>query len=234
VAAITPEGTPLVLLDSAIPGATNDAMLELAYRVLENLADRAESAADFAIDSDNRDVENEALVFITEVNQLVPGLFGAPRLREEASYKVADAKADLGKAIRNRRARLEGKQTALEQFSHRRQRRVRSAWEVESRREAARAAQTVKLANVTQTRVLKALASASENGDARVADVMAALDPRLADTSIAGRQQVVAQVGKILRRLAAEGRVAKVRPDNYDNGRRHPHRYTLTEANDAS
>lgn len=42
-------------------------MLELAYRVLENLAERSESAADFAIESDNRDVENEALVFVNEV-----------------------------------------------------------------------------------------------------------------------------------------------------------------------
>ena len=46
-------------------------MLELAYQVLENLAERAEAAADFAIDSDNRDVESEPLVSIREVGGFI-------------------------------------------------------------------------------------------------------------------------------------------------------------------
>lgn len=82
--------------------------------------------------------------------------------------------------------------------------------------------------------VLKALSKSAASGAVRVEEVMIALDPRLADTSIAGRQTVVAQVGKILRQLASEGRVQQIRPANYDNGRRHPHRYTLAEGDDAS
>jgi hypothetical protein len=83
--------------------------------------------------------------------------------------------------------------------------------------------------------VLDALgkAVASHGGDVRVADVMVALDKRLADPSVPGRQQVVADVTKALRELAVDGRVRKIRPDDHDGGRRKSHRYALPEVDDA-
>jgi hypothetical protein len=232
VATTTPEHAPLELLKRSIPGATNDAILELAYQVLENLAERAESAADFAIESDLRDVENEALVFAKEVKSLI-GSFNHGRLRE-AEFKVHDAEKDLQKAIRNRRTALEGKRTALEQFSDRRTRRAHSAWEVELRREKMRAAKTLDRANITPERVMEALirAQSVRPGDVRPIEVAVALMSELADTAVDGRQLVVAHVGKILRELVAEGRVVQVRPDDYD-GRRKNCRYAVAGGDDA-
>ncbi len=233
MATMTSEQTPLELLDRAIPGATNDAMLELCYRVLENLAERAESAADFAIDSDNRDAENEALVFVSEVDKLIHWSYHG---RLKCGWVVSDAKKDLEVAARNRRERLNGSTTALEAFSARRRQKQWNADNLERIREEMRARATRKRAKVTQERVLEALAKAvvqSRVGDVRVADVIVALDKRLADTSIPGRQMVVADVTKMLRDLADEGRVQRIRPDDYDGGRRKPHRYAMPEVDDA-
>ncbi len=209
-------------------------MLELAYQVLENLGERAESAADFGIDSDNRDVENEAMVFIKEAVK-IPNSLSCPDRVRNVWFRIHDAEEDLGKAIRNRRERLEGG-TALEQFSHRRSRRVQSAWEVERRREKAQSEKTLERANVTSERVLDALQRALQtaaSADVRPVDVAIALMSELADPSIAGRQRVVTRVGQVMRGLADEGRVQRIRPDDYDGGRRKPHRYAMPEVDDA-
>lgn len=223
---------PLEILDRAIESATNDEMLELCYRVLENLGDRAEAAADFAIDSDERDVENEAMVFIAEVEK-IPQLLTTSQRVEDVWHRAYDAKKDLGKAIRNRRARLDGRLTALEQYSHRRRNRASSHRAEEILLGWARAEKNLKLARITEERVVEALATASAKGEVRVIEVVVALDGRFADTSRDGRQDAVAQVGKILRRLASEGRVTQIRPENYDHGRRHPHRYAMPEVDAA-
>jgi len=238
VATTTTEQAPLELLERAIPGATNDAMLELAYRVLDNLAERSEAAADVAIDADDRDVENEALAFVSEVDKMFALLWASspPRLRNAAA-QVDDAKRDIEAAIRNRRARLDGRPTALSQFSSRRLRRAHTAWEVERRRETRQSDQLLERANVTPDRVLDALTRALEGADTsdvRPMEVAIALLPELADASLPGRQRVVNRVGQIMRGLVAEGRIVQIRPDDYDGGRRHPHRYTTTtEVDDA-
>ena len=228
-------GLPLELLDRAIPGATNDAMLELAIRVQENLGERAETAADVAIDSDDRDAENEALVFIKEVDEIV-GAFHAHGTRlDRVDARARDAEHDLKAEIRNRRARAEGRFTALESFSYRRVQRAAMRKRFEVTREEVQGQLTRKRAKVTPDRVLRALekAVASRGGAVRVADVIVALDTRLVDTSVPGRQLVVSDVSRVLRELAAEDRVTRIRPDDYDGGRRKPHRYAMPEVDDA-
>jgi len=228
-------GLPLELLDRAIPGATNDAMLELAIRVQENLGERAETAADVAIDSDDRDAENEALVFIKEVDEIV-GAFHAHGTRlDRVDARARDAEHDLKAEIRNRRARAEGRFTALESFSYRRVQRATMRKRFEVTRDEVQGQLTRKRAKVTPDRVLRALekAVASRGGAVRVADVIVALDTRLVDTSVPGRQLVVSDVSRVLRELAAEDRVTRIRPDDYDGGRRKPHRYAMPEVDDA-
>jgi hypothetical protein len=235
VADVQASALPLDLLDRAIPGATNDEMLELAYRVIENLAERSERAVDLAIESDDRDVENEALAFACEVDR-IPNSFSQGRIRAVHDTTFW-AKQDIQVAIQNRRARLEGRHDAIQRYSYRRSQRATQRARVDLVRVSTQGRKTRKRANVTRERVLAALATAvdvSSSDNVRVADVIVALDKRLADGTVPGRQQVVADVSKVLRELASEGRVQRIRPDNYDGGRRKPHRYALPEADDAS
>lgn len=211
--------SPLKLLQSAIPAATNDEAVELAYRVLENLAERCEIAADMAIDSDNRDVENEALVFIKEVDSLAPAYYKNDRLKE-STYVVDDAEQDLETAIRNRRRRLSGDRSALESFSRRRQRRVSSAWEVERRREAVAGDRTLAKANITGERVLQALTKVAAEAPVQAMHVAIAMLPELSDPSVVGRQRVITDVARHLRELAKAGKVTQIRPSENDDRRK--------------
>lgn len=211
--------SPVKLFQAAIPGATNDEALELTYRLLENLAQRCENAADIAIDSDNRDVENEALVFIKEVDSLMPNL-SAPERLKEPWHVVYDADRDLATAIRNRRQALTGGRTVLESFSRRRNRRVATAWEVQRRREGAKREQLLKRANVTSDRVFEALQTVAMEGPVQAMHVAIAMLPELTDPAVIGRQTVIASVAKQLRDLAKGGGVTQIRPSENDHGRK--------------
>src|SRR5437870_4484424 len=105
---------PTTLLDRALTSATNDQALELAYQVLGNLAERAENAADIAIDSDDRDVENEALVFVTELKKLIPwngpSPTEAPRYR--SSTRLTMSRLRFTTDARSRMVELRGSSTS--------------------------------------------------------------------------------------------------------------------------
>ena len=211
-------GSPAELFTRAIEGATNDELLELTYRMLETLADRAENAADIAIDSDDRDIENEALTFAKEADALMPWNPRNGRY-ESARYKIGDAEKDIETAARNRRARLDGTRSRVEQFSRRRTARLHSAWEVEGRHKAKQREQLVQRADVTAERVMEAIAAATGR-QVRAKDIAIALMPRLADTSVGGRQAVINRVSRVLRDLAKAGQLEQIRPESNDDGRK--------------
>lgn len=98
----------------------------------------------------------------------------------------------------------------------------------ERERQRDEADKLVARAKITPERVLSALAKAGPEA-VRPVKVAVALMPALTDTSCPGRQTVVYRVGRALRELAAEGRVEQIRPDDYDGGRRHPHRYAVVD-----
>ncbi len=218
------------LFDRALKGATNDEALEMGCLMLEALADRVENAADIGIDADDRDVENEALVFASAVDDLVNGFARARRL-QDVHHKVYDAKRDLEKAARNRRARLDNRWSAVEQFSQRRNARVRMAWEIERTREERETEELVARADITTERVIEALRKVTgEAGEARAVDVALAMLPALADSKLVGRQKVINRVSQILRRLVVAGELRQVRPEDNDHGRK-TCRYALRSSN---
>lgn len=220
--------SPVKLFQSAIADASNDEAVELVYRLLENLSERCQNAADIAIDSNNRDVENEALVFIRGVDSILPMYYSNKRL-QEPHHVVDAATEDLEKAMRNRCRRLLGDRTALESFSHRRQHRISSAWEVEARRESLQRERLIERADVTRERVLEALKDVATEGPVQAMQVAIAILPELADPSIVGRQAVISRVGQHLRGLAKSGNVAQIRPAENDDMRK-TCRYGLAEA----
>jgi hypothetical protein len=212
-------GAPLDLSERALRGATNDEAIEMAYRLLENLSTRAENAADVGIDADDRDVENEALVFATEVTGMIQH-WGPERLKR-AWHRAHDAKDDLETAMQNRRARLDGNWSRVEEFSHRRKARISSAFAVELARERRERDALLERADITPERVLEAMRNALAGcSEVRAKDVTMALMPELADTSVVGRQTVVNRVSQVMRRLVAEGAVVQHRPNGNDDGRR--------------
>lgn len=213
-------GEPLELFDRALKGATNDEALEMAYLMLEGLAERAQNAADIGIDADDRDVENEALVFAAAVDDLVNSFAKAKRLKEVGA-KVWDAKHDLEKAAANRRAQLGDRWSAVESFSHRRNTRVRTAQAVAWEREKRQSDELVERADITTARVVEALRKvAGETGEARAVDVALVMLPALADSKLAGRQKVINRVSQVLRRLAVAGELRQNRPEENDDGRK--------------
>jgi hypothetical protein len=167
------------------------------------------------MDSDDRDVENEALVFVTEALKLIPSLTtwaGRPR---NAWHVVDDAKDDIETAMRNRRAALDSKWTPVEQFSHRRVARLRSAREVEELRQRSEVLQLIDRANITHERVLDAIRKASAgSGEVRALDVAVTLLPELEDTQKKGRQVVINRVATVMRKLARSGRLVQHRPED--------------------
>lgn len=213
--------SPMQLFKRAMRGASNDEALELGCLLFENLAERAENAADIAIDSDDRDVENEALVFIQEAENYVH-VWSRGGRREAAWHKLNDAEKDVEKAMRNRRSRLDGKWSRVEEFSHRRAARIRSAYAVEAARERRKCDELLERADISPERVLAGLQKALEMSGPKVKakDVTIALMPELADTSIVGRQTVINRVSQIMRRLVGEGAIVQHRPDENGDGRR--------------
>lgn len=211
---------PITLFQRALRGATNDEALEIGILLVENLAERAENAADMAIDSDQRDVENEALVFIQEAENYVH-VWARGGRRGKAWHKLDDAQKDLQKAIRNRRSRLDGQWSSLEQFSQRRSARVQSAYAVEAARETRQRDELIERADLTPERVLAAMQRAVETcgHEVKAKDVTIALLPELADTSIVGRQTVVNRVSQIMRRLVGEGTLVQHRNGDNNGGR---------------
>jgi hypothetical protein len=145
---------PSTLLDRALAAATNDEAIELYAKLMAELADRV----DIAIDSDDRDAENEAHAFANEVDGMFPFMASTKAAVGQASLAVDDAKRDIEVAIRNRRASETGRGwSKVESFSRRRNARVQSAWEVQRRREEKAAAKTLERADVTVERVLEAI-----------------------------------------------------------------------------
>lgn len=221
--------SPMQLFERAMRGASNDEALELGIRLVESLAERAENAADIAIDSDDRDVENEALIFIQEAENYVH-VWARDARRGSAWHKLNDAQHDLQKAVRNRRARLDGKWSRVEEFSHRRNARICSAYAVEAARETRQRDELLERANITPERVLAAMQKALEASgpEVKAKDVTVALMPELADTSVVGRQTVVNRVSQIMRRLVGEGALVQHRHGNNDGGR-HTCTYAIAE-----
>lgn len=222
---------PSTLLDRALAGASNDEAVELAFELFEALADRVERAVDIAIDCDDRDAENEALAFASEVDGLFPFLGGKGNRMKRASYVVDDAKRDIERAIRNRRSETGRGPSRIERFSDRRNARVQSAWEASRRREEKAAAKTVQRADVSRERVLEAI-SRLDPGQFQARDVAIALLPELADTGIVGRQAVINAVATVIRHLATKGTLEQHRPDGSKG--RMTCRYTLVAAQGAS
>lgn len=198
---------PSRLLDQALAGATNDEALELAYTLLDDLADRAEKAADIAIDSGDRDAENEALTFCAEVDEMLPNLVWSNERLTAAGTKARHAKQDVEVAIRNRRALGRGA-SKVEQFSRCRNARVIDARAAQRRREQAESDQLLERAQITLERVAGAVESL-DGSDFKALDVTLALMPELRDTSIAGRQSVINRVSQQMQRLVKDGRLVK-------------------------
>lgn len=221
--------TPLEQLEQLLPAVTNDQALELAYAMLADLADRAERAADIAIDSDDRDAENEALVFADEVEDILPSsLFSSsPRLRE-AWHKARDAAKDVRTAIANSRQANGRGRSSVESFSARRNARVRSASEVQWRREQAQTEALVERANITAERVAAAIATLGPDGTFKALDVTLALMPDLRDTKIVGRQSVIARVSQEIQKLVKSGALVKHAAERAPDGfLRGSHSYTV-------
>jgi len=97
--------TTLDRFDEVIGGATNDEVIELAYRMFEELADRAGTVAEMALgrNEQDRDLVNEAHVYATTVKGLFPFSPKEERVRE-ADYYVLDVADRVAKAVAARGA----------------------------------------------------------------------------------------------------------------------------------
>lgn len=194
--------------DEVLGGATNDELVELNYRLIEELGDRAGTITVLALDSGDRDLVNEAATYVAVVDEMFPFMPKNKRV-SEMSYYIDTCAGQLRAAIEER--------ANGEEHSRWRSFRVGkspAAKRMEAIEEALAQKKEEKLlasVEISRDTVLDAFRAASAETDLPVQarDVALALCPDATETDVPGRQKVIARVGAEIRRLASEGIVVK-------------------------
>lgn len=201
---------PSDLFARATHGATNDEALELAYRLFENLGYRAENVSKIARASHDRDAINEAWVFVSLVDKVVPHAFWSIDRRASAVWdRVRDAKKRVEQAQRSQAKVRPEAATQLE---------------VNANEEADDEKAADAIPEFTDKRVKAAVRTAIRaqrlphcRGAVHSSDVLAVLAPGAASHRNSRPTRAAMRVSQRLSKLAKAGSIVRLRP-KWGNG----------------
>jgi hypothetical protein len=195
--------------DEVIGGATNDELIELEYRLIEELTDRAGTVTRIALESGDRDIENEAATYVGVVDEMFPFMASNKRIHASSRY-VDKCKEELRDAIEARSSGEETTSGAFRAWKVGKSPAAKRHEEAEQARKDREEEALLERVDLSRGAVLEAFrAAVSETGMVQARDVALALCPDATDPDTPGRQKIIARVGAEIRRLAAEGLVVK-------------------------
>lgn len=210
----TAESHPVDAMREIARGARNDEIIELAFFVFEELADRAEGAADLAIDSGDREALNEAFVLASRAHSVTPNYGFAKGRVEDPGRRIFQTQRLLEDAVQEARSATVGPKPARS----RRERRI-AEWEAQRAEETAA---LERVGDITAERVHAVLrdAGAVAGEPVAVSDVVGLLtaESPVPYGSTAWRR-LVALVTAQLVKAARAGSVVQIRPADSRDGR---------------